>query len=166
MRIRKLFPLVFVAVFAVASLPDTASAQPPSAFSPGSFSAQDVDVGHVTPTGGPDIVTDPLCAETWSEIPATSRSKPVAASPSGCWLALAKAGMAFLDCLECQVAIADPSWANFLLCLNCMKEKLKDDEDVEECWEKIKEYVKRKLGLDPDEEGEPGGESTDPGERH
>jgi len=49
-----------------------------------------------------------------------------------------------------------------------MRVSLQDDKDVAECWEDIKEWVKKKLGLDDEdeEEGSPEEMEDDAGKKH
>jgi len=141
---------------------------PSPGLSPGSLSAQQLDFGHVAPSDAPDIFSHPACSDGLPEVLAPSRLTAGAEASSGCLAAVLKAVIAFGLCPECREAALNPSWTNALLCLECMRVSLQDDKDVAECWEDIKEWVKKKLGLDDEdeEEGSPEEMEDDAGKKH
>ena len=127
-------------------LPVTAWGQDPeTAAVPG----QELDTHHLELTGGTDSPELQRCPQIGVAIPASAEVAPAAIGSAGCWRALILAGRAFLECIECAAAIADPSVVNVGLCLNCIWNKIKDEPDVRECWEQIRDWVARRLGTDP-----------------
>lgn len=131
-------------------LPVTAWGQDPeTAAVPG----QGVDAHLVALIGSTSAPDPQRCAQFDPGTLAPAEIAPAADGSAGCWRATISAGKAFMECLECMAALADPSVVNVGLCLACIWEKIKDEPDVAECWERIKDWVKRRLGLDPDPVG-------------
>lgn len=96
------------------------------------------------------------CPLTGSATLAEVGMVPVSSGSTNCLWAIAKAGRAFLECIECIAAVADPSALSVLACINCIWEKIGEDQDVQDCWEQIKDWVRRRIGRDPKGPGGPG----------